>query len=924
MFESLRDLFDSIRDEFRHSRGETKPLPLPPKPPAAPRPTQPVPSRPNLPPAGPVDTTLAPLKNWAHPLGDKSDPLVQLTNLARAVGGYYPLGRNGFWHGGVHFDAGTAGIVGIDQPNVHCLADGEVVAYRIDSRYPFNTFYLEDQSPRESVFSTGFVLVRHRLQAPAIEGSEGAPPALIFYSLYLHLQSWEEYEKHPAQARPAFWQTGTYRVKADVGDPGPLGLPVHKKAQAQSDVLAVLPRGTRVTINGHQGFVKLTSAQGIDLPRLDVSSRTLGYVKLDALEACEGGYRVRDNAIGQTPGEHLNVLAEASRTSYVIATLPRGTEIVISGEGDYRKLEMIQPGTDDETATTEAGGAFTDEELQADSPPSPPQEKQQWGGTDFNSPKGYVRFSALEPIPAPQQIDRIVIPDPPIPIKAGQLIGHMGSNQDIDDALPQPLLHLEVFSGDNVETFIKDCRAWAQKLPATSKTWLKLAKGTKVIPHQDSFKKESPPTLQAEGTESGNDLLIPRSLLDGLRPESIIQVPAKNGANALNWYRLDGLLNSANYTSLDGWVCEEVGVTPWVSHWSWEGFECIYDDSSPSENLAYSMRAENELDEQQLERYCRLIEQQEKNPLQKRLYGLIPDGDCNGKMTARQLQAGLHLPAVAQSISQLIIHYESEWFDDSGKWDRLDEMLGHSNSTPNSNWLASKERIRMFSWWREVAESAGLPMNGEVFHFHPIGLFSQLSPNKKDFRGKITFDAEGSDDSSSIYFSRVIHWPGNALSGVTLGRGYDMGSRSQSEVYNHLIGSGLPASQASRISAAHGLKGSAAGQFVRANRDVVGAISKEQQVALFELMYPVYVARAIDNYNYWTSGQAGRHEWLSLDSVIQDVLVDFVYQGFTKGPGPMRAGMHNNKLELISYIENTPAISQYEPGRRRADYLRGN
>lgn len=922
MFESLRDLFDSFRDEFRRSRGETQPLPLPSASSPPPKAPQPMPSRPKLPPAGPVDSTLAPLKNWAHPVGDKSDPLAQLTNLARACGGYYPLGRNGFWHGGVHFDAGTAGIVGIDQPNVHCLADGEVVAYRIDSRYPLSTLYTKTNAPIEAPFSTGFVLVRHRLQAPVIEGTEGAPPSLTFYSLYLHLQSWDEYEKNPGQARPVFWKAGTYRVKADAADPGPLGLPVYKEARAKSGILAVLPRGTRVTIIGHQGFVKLTSAQGIDLPRVDASSNTLGFVRLDALEACEGGYRVRDNAIGQTPGAHLNVLEEASESSKVIATLPRCTEVVISGTGDYRKLEAIQPAGISPESDAEDEAA-SDIPL-TDSPPGPPLEKNQWDGTDFGGPKGYVRFSALEPIPAPQQFDRVIVPDPPIPIKAGQLIGHMGNVQNDEESSPERLLHLEVFSGDNVEVFIEKSCDWANKLPATSKTWLKLAKGTKVISHQASFKKDSPPTLQADGVESANDLLIPRSLLDGLRPESVIQVPAKDGANALNWYRLDRLLNSANYTLLDGWVCEEVGVTPWVSPWSWEGFECIYDDSSPRENLAYSMRAENELDEQQLERYCRLIEQQEKNPLQKRLYDLIPDGDCNGKMTARELQAGLRIPAVAQSISQLIIHYESEWFDDSGKWDRLDEMLGHSNSTPNPNWLASKERMRMFSWWREVAESAGLPRNGEVFHFHPIGLFSQLSPNKKDFRGKITFDAEGSDDSSSIYFSRVIHWPGNALSGVTLGRGYDMGSRSQSEIYAHLVNSGVSASQASRISAAHGLKGGAAGQFVTANRDVIGAISKEQQVALFELIYPVYVARAIDNYNNWTSDQAGRHEWLSLDSVIQDVLVDFVYQGFTKGPGPMRAGMHNNKLELIRYIENTPAISQYEPGRRRADYLRGN
>ncbi|MFZ5459334.1 MAG: hypothetical protein ACOZF1_08390, partial [Pseudomonadota bacterium] len=63
---------------------------------------------------------------------------------------------------------------------------------------------------------------------------------------------------------------------------------------------------------------------------------------------------------------------------------------------------------------------------------------------------------------------------------------------------------------------------------------------------------------------------------------------------------------------------------------------------------------------------------------------------------------------------------------------------------------------------------------------------------------------------------------------------------------------------------------------------------------------------------------------VSLDQAIRDVLVDFVYQGFTKGPNPMKAGMRNDKAELIRYIENTPAIRQYEPGRNRARYLRNN
>lgn len=859
MFESLRDLFDSFRDEFRRSRGETKPLPLPPQPPPAPRAPQPMPSRPKLPPAAPVDSALAPLKNWAHPVGDKSDPLTQLTNLARTCGGYYPLGRNGFWHGGVHFDAGTAGIVGIDQPNVHCLADGEVVAYRIDSRYLLSTLYTKTEDTVEAPFSTSFVLVRHRLQAPVIEDVEESPPSLTFYSLYLHLQCWDEYEKNAAQARPVFWKTGTYRVKADVADPGPLGLPVYRKPQAQSELLAVLPRGTRVAVNGHQGFVKLTSAQGIDLPKLDAASSTLGYVRREAIEACEGGYRVREDAIGQTPGQHLNVLTEASARSKVIATLPRGAEVAISGTGDYRKLEMIRPAETSpgsQATPVDTSGTESDDTPLADSPPGPPLEKSPWDGTDFIGPKGYVRFSALEPIPAPQQLDRIIVPDPPIPIKAGQLIGHMGNVQNDEESIPERLLHLETFSGDDVEVFIKQSRDWAKKLPATSKTWLKLAKGTKVVFHQDSFKKDSPPTQQGEGAQSTTDLFIPRSLLDGLGPDRLIPIPAKDGANPLNWYRLDGLLNQADYTLLDGWVCEEVGVTPWVSPWSWEGFAPIYTNISLRESLAYSMRAENELDEQQLARYAPLIARAEKCPLHKRLCELITDADHDGKMSATELQAGLCVPAIAQSISQLIIYNESEWYYTPQKWDVLDEMLGHSGSTPNPNWVASKERMRMFSWWEEVAESAGLPEEGEVYHFHPIGFLGWL---KRICPKECATDVYEMDTPIGVYkvskevFEFILDKEGYrkfpyvpaGSSGVTVGYGYDLGQQSSAQVMLDLNGL-YNEHDLARLLAVVGMQGDAA-------RGALGTvsniqISKESALALAVTMKKRYAKDVVSIY----------------------------------------------------------------------------
>ncbi|MBS0892732.1 DUF1311 domain-containing protein [Tatumella sp. JGM130] len=80
----------------------------------------------------------------------------------------------------------------------------------------------------------------------------------------------------------------------------------------------------------------------------------------------------------------------------------------------------------------------------------------------------------------------------------------------------------------------------------------------------------------------------------------------------------------------------------------------------------------------------------------------------------------------------------------------------------------------------------------------------------KTLEGKLTYNAEGNDISSSLYDSRVIHWTGNDLSGVIPGRGYDMGGRTENDVYNDMIASGIPNPQAVKISKCAGLKGVAA------------------------------------------------------------------------------------------------------------------
>lgn len=87
-------------------------------------------------------------------------------NTEMGTGGYYPVGLNGSWHGGVHLHAprGTP---------VRAMFDGALVAARFGPPRPGG-------SSQTLLGSNNFVLLRHDVPMPS-------GPALRFYSLYMHL-----------------------------------------------------------------------------------------------------------------------------------------------------------------------------------------------------------------------------------------------------------------------------------------------------------------------------------------------------------------------------------------------------------------------------------------------------------------------------------------------------------------------------------------------------------------------------------------------------------------------------------------------------------------------------------------------------------------------------------------------------------------
>ncbi|CAN7412985.1 hypothetical protein LJR232_002502 [Aquipseudomonas alcaligenes] len=832
----LIDLFYAMKDEYRLWREG------PPAPPVQ-RPSPP-------PPAPPLESPplndLPAVKNWSHPFGDTSSVFLQLATLAKAQSGYFPLGRNGLWHGGVHFDSGTAGTAGPQgQSFVRCLADGEVIAYRIPEQTPKTTFFPAPGVTMKAPFATGFVLVRHRLEAPKIEGIADAPPSLIFYSLYMHLADWASYLADPDKPRPAFWpESNQYRVKTDTDfspvRAGERGLNL-RHAPTQGKTIGFLPQGTAITVSGEGAYRKVEGIKGpVKLQNPDGTLQ--GYVGFSALLDLGGGaYRVN------TTRDALRVRPTPDTSRDKIFELPSGTEITISGEGDFRKLESVVQ---------------------------------------------YVHLASLEGERVPER-GKVVVLDRPRPIKAGDLIGHLGPYQESNEEAPQERLHLEVFACENVEAFFARSRQWADQMPEKARTWLKLEKGTTVVVHQPGHSHSAPPNLGDPHVASGAKLLIPRTELDGLSADRKITVPATETSKARNWYRLDDLLIDAAGKDIPmGWICDEIGVTPWVNPWSWDGYEVIYNDDPPQNALAhFLLNMGDYFDGKEMEQWKPLADASDRGPVRERLFEII-DADRDGKITTDEIQKALKVPAYAQSISQLVIHYESEWFYQQRKWDALDKVLGHTGSTPILNWVAEKERIKELSWWEEVSVLGYLPNDAVLSFLNPIGILIGLSGaiGADDVswlivpRGQLTFDVEGNDVENERnylhkYFSRIAHWPGGE-SGVTIGRGYDLGQRPFPEM--DLGGVGIQEPLFSWLLGAKGLRGESAKAYLeRAPENIKKqAITREQQYKLFLLVYDFMRKEVIRiSGSSFNVNNYGILNWEAVDSKIQDVVVDLIYRG---------------------------------------------
>jgi hypothetical protein len=197
--------------------------------------------------------------------------------LAEEGAGNFAINQSGMWHGGIHVTADGAGKHLDLAHGVRCIADGDVIAYRINRASLTSHIASAESEPVQTAhYSSAFTLVRHMLEYPANN-------RLTFFSLYMHLQSLEDYRQQ-AIPMPAYWpkayEVTQHATNRPTSDPNygaaladQIGQNIRAHPQAGSTVLGVLQRGARVRIgarspDGKWGRIAAIEAGTILPPRV--------------------------------------------------------------------------------------------------------------------------------------------------------------------------------------------------------------------------------------------------------------------------------------------------------------------------------------------------------------------------------------------------------------------------------------------------------------------------------------------------------------------------------------------------------------------------------------------------------------------------------------------------------------------------------
>ncbi|WP_196755071.1 glycoside hydrolase family 108 protein [Burkholderia anthina] len=573
----------------------------------------------------------------------------------REPSGTYLSSSNGMWHGGIHItEAGAGQSLDLDG-GLRCIADGMLIAFRANKTYPVSEMAAADSgAPYEAPYSTGFALVRHTMEFPR-------DTKLTFYSLYMHLMSWDDYANFPKREKPSYW-----------------------------------PRQWRVTQYAQDKPVSGKNGQAPD--------------------PAQQGLRVRKAPNGAP-----------------IGIVPQGTSVGI-GKIETKHGKVWGQLTDLHGASLypqHAGGYV--------------EPSSAIGGWVFLGQEngGPVAEEAVEDA----MFDRVVVvtdqakpgDTPGIPIKAGDLIGHLGRYDSLNQrSSGVRMAHVEVFCDDSIRPFLEQGRAWVSQHGSRKEDWAELG-----LPSEPTILRIEPGTVLYQRTPDNEfvqgadpqsrktDRVQVYSLAELARDSRRrVPVPGPNPdpGYPVSWWHVDGV--NAHGHAIEGWVCDFNFAGGRVTRefaQKWIDFECLADTHDPAHTIFAT--TQSWIDYASGANAPDLASCSKLSPLMLKVYdALYKRGD--GSRAADELctlSTGERdgYPWLMQAASRLIVKHESEWANPS-KWKQLIAEL-EKQTGPKPQHEEERKRIEKLAWWDEVGAGVSNFPGWDVYHINSIGLVANFA-----------------------------------------------------------------------------------------------------------------------------------------------------------------------------------------------------
>jgi len=553
--------------------------------------------------------------------------------LKKEASGNYSVSAKGLWHGGIHISEGGAGTALDLKHGVRCIADGEVVAFRVNRTYLVSQMPARDDQPaREARYSTGFALVRHTMEFPRDN-------KLTFFSLYMHLQDLADYDSDKTLPRPAYW-TPDFKVTQFARDKPTGGRTgATPPSQVGLRVRATHPRGTPLCILPHGAQVSISKRKG---------------------------------NWGQITDTHGAQLIPPTVGGYVAPTAAIGGWIFLGKEAGHPVAEAVVPDA---------------------------------------------------------MLDRVVTLAKPVPIKAGDLIGHLGRYDSLNQRAETRMVHIEAFCGDGIKTFIEQGRDWVENRGFRPEAWkpLGLPSEPTILRVARNTRLYRVPFTEGEDLPLTDVIQIAALATLGKNPENKRdETVAGSDGKKRTWWHVQSA--DVHGHDIEGWVRQEnfAGGRVTLEHaQSWIDFECLDDSHDPTHTMFGTTKAY--VDYSLGEDVPAPADMKKLNPLMAKIYRAIYQrGD--GSQAADELRVITDDPWRAMRVSRLIIKHESEWANPD-KWQQLIQLIqeGEKRTEPQPQYVEEQKRIESLVWWDDVKSGVSDLPGSEVFHIHPIGLVGNFA-----------------------------------------------------------------------------------------------------------------------------------------------------------------------------------------------------